>query len=168
VASASPWPSSWLVEERTRIEAGLGQVDILVNNAATFESVTWDELDFELWQRVISVTRSPVLARLGAEPARRQMRTKRFLCEAVRSPRFTQRGSQLHESGRSTWRPLSPTRATSARQKPLICGEFSKPSDGREPSTPSLPSSDEAGSEGKAGKPRARKLGKKKETAQGE
>ena len=42
-------------EARTRVEAGLGQVDILVNNAATFESVTWDALDFELWQRVMSV-----------------------------------------------------------------------------------------------------------------
>jgi NAD(P)-dependent dehydrogenase (short-subunit alcohol dehydrogenase family) len=29
-------------EARTRVEAGFGQVDILVNNAATFESVTWD------------------------------------------------------------------------------------------------------------------------------
>jgi NAD(P)-dependent dehydrogenase (short-subunit alcohol dehydrogenase family) len=42
-------------EARTRVEAGLGQVDILVNNAATFESVTWDALDFELWQHVMSV-----------------------------------------------------------------------------------------------------------------
>src|SRR6476646_5469441 len=32
-------------EARTRVEAGLGHVDILVNNAATFESVTWDALD---------------------------------------------------------------------------------------------------------------------------
>src|SRR5580700_7738126 len=42
-------------EARTRVEADLGQVDILVNNAATFESVTWDALDIELWQRVMSV-----------------------------------------------------------------------------------------------------------------
>lgn len=26
-----------------------------VNNAGIFESATWDELDLELWQRVISV-----------------------------------------------------------------------------------------------------------------
>src|SRR5438445_9157826 len=42
-------------EARTRVEADLGQVDILVNNAATFETVTWDALDIELWQRVMSV-----------------------------------------------------------------------------------------------------------------
>src|SRR6201984_3534790 len=42
-------------EARTRVEAGPGQVDILVNNAATFETATWDELDFELWQHVMSV-----------------------------------------------------------------------------------------------------------------
>jgi NAD(P)-dependent dehydrogenase (short-subunit alcohol dehydrogenase family) len=40
---------------RTRVEADPGQVDILVNNAATFETATWDALDFELWQHVISV-----------------------------------------------------------------------------------------------------------------
>jgi NAD(P)-dependent dehydrogenase (short-subunit alcohol dehydrogenase family) len=32
-----------------------GRSTSLVNNAATFESVTWDALDFELWQRVMSV-----------------------------------------------------------------------------------------------------------------
>ncbi len=42
-------------EARTRVEADLGKVDILVNNAATFETATWDALDFELWQRVMSV-----------------------------------------------------------------------------------------------------------------
>jgi len=42
-------------EARTRVEAGPGQVDILVNNAATFETATWDALDFELWQHVMSV-----------------------------------------------------------------------------------------------------------------
>ena len=42
-------------EALTRVEAGLGQVDILVNNAATFETATWDALDFEFWQHVISV-----------------------------------------------------------------------------------------------------------------
>ena len=39
-------------EARAHVEAELGQVDILVNNAATFETATWDALDFELWQRV--------------------------------------------------------------------------------------------------------------------
>jgi NAD(P)-dependent dehydrogenase (short-subunit alcohol dehydrogenase family) len=42
-------------EARSRVEADLGRVDILVNNAATFETATWDALDFELWQRVMSV-----------------------------------------------------------------------------------------------------------------
>jgi len=39
-------------EARAQVEAGPGQVDILVNNAATFETATWDALDFELWQHV--------------------------------------------------------------------------------------------------------------------
>jgi hypothetical protein len=43
---------------------------------------------------------------------------------------------------------------------------FSKPSNGLEPFTPSLPSSNEAGSEGKSGKPRARKPRNKKESAE--
>jgi NAD(P)-dependent dehydrogenase (short-subunit alcohol dehydrogenase family) len=30
-------------------------LDILVNNAATVETATWDALDFELWQHVMSV-----------------------------------------------------------------------------------------------------------------
>ena len=42
-------------EARARVEAGRGQVDILINNAATFETATWDTLDFELWQHVMSV-----------------------------------------------------------------------------------------------------------------
>jgi hypothetical protein len=42
---------------------------------------------------------------------------------------------------------------------------FSKPSNGLEPSTPSLPSSNEAGSEGKSGKPR-HEAAKKKESAE--
>ena len=42
-------------EARAHVEAGLGQVDILVDNAATFESVTWDALDFDHWQSVMSV-----------------------------------------------------------------------------------------------------------------
>jgi NAD(P)-dependent dehydrogenase (short-subunit alcohol dehydrogenase family) len=32
-----------------------GHLDILVNNAGMFESATWDELNLELWQRVMSV-----------------------------------------------------------------------------------------------------------------
>jgi NAD(P)-dependent dehydrogenase (short-subunit alcohol dehydrogenase family) len=32
-----------------------GHVDVLVNNAGIFENATWDELDVELWQRVMSV-----------------------------------------------------------------------------------------------------------------
>ena len=40
---------------RGQVASELGRVDILVNNAAIFESATWDELDFELWQRIMSV-----------------------------------------------------------------------------------------------------------------
>ena len=43
---------------RARVEAELGRVDILINNAATFETATWDELDFDLWQHVLSVNLS--------------------------------------------------------------------------------------------------------------
>jgi 3-oxoacyl-[acyl-carrier protein] reductase len=40
---------------RERIADELGGVDILVNNAAIFESVTWDDLDFDLWRRIMAV-----------------------------------------------------------------------------------------------------------------
>jgi NAD(P)-dependent dehydrogenase (short-subunit alcohol dehydrogenase family) len=40
---------------RARVAGELGRVDILVNNAAIFESATWDELSLELWQRVMTV-----------------------------------------------------------------------------------------------------------------
>jgi NAD(P)-dependent dehydrogenase (short-subunit alcohol dehydrogenase family) len=34
---------------RERVADELGRVDILVKNAANFESATWDDLDFALW-----------------------------------------------------------------------------------------------------------------------
>jgi NAD(P)-dependent dehydrogenase (short-subunit alcohol dehydrogenase family) len=40
---------------RAQVANEYGHLDILVNNAGVFESATWDELDFELWQRVMSV-----------------------------------------------------------------------------------------------------------------
>jgi NAD(P)-dependent dehydrogenase (short-subunit alcohol dehydrogenase family) len=40
---------------RQRVADELGQVDILVNNAAIFESATWDDLDFDLWRRIMAV-----------------------------------------------------------------------------------------------------------------
>jgi len=50
-------PSS-VDEVRKRVADEPGRVDILVSNAAIFESTTWDELDLELdpelWQRVMS------------------------------------------------------------------------------------------------------------------
>jgi NAD(P)-dependent dehydrogenase (short-subunit alcohol dehydrogenase family) len=36
----------------------LGRVDILVNNAAIFEAATWDDLDFDLCQRIMAVNLS--------------------------------------------------------------------------------------------------------------
>jgi hypothetical protein len=53
-----------------------------------------------------------------------------------------------------------------SKQKQLICREIAKPSIGLEPMTASLPSSNEAGTAGKAGKLRARKPCKKKESAE--
>src|SRR5579863_4610210 len=39
---------------RHRVADQLGHVDILVNNAGTFEGATWDELDYDLWQHVMT------------------------------------------------------------------------------------------------------------------
>ncbi len=39
----------------TQVSNKHGHVDILVNNAGIFENATWDELDLELWQRVMNV-----------------------------------------------------------------------------------------------------------------
>jgi hypothetical protein len=60
------------------------------------------------------------------------------------------------------------TRHHRSRQKQLICREIEKPSDGLEPSTRSLPSSDEVGTAGTSGKPRARKPRKREESAEEE
>jgi hypothetical protein len=49
-----------------------------------------------------------------------------------------------------------------------FAGTSAKPSDGLEPSTPSLPSSDEKGTVGKAGKPRAQKPRKMQKPLKGE
>jgi NAD(P)-dependent dehydrogenase (short-subunit alcohol dehydrogenase family) len=40
---------------RAEVADKYGHLDILVNNAGIFESATWDELDLELWQSVMSV-----------------------------------------------------------------------------------------------------------------
>jgi NAD(P)-dependent dehydrogenase (short-subunit alcohol dehydrogenase family) len=40
---------------RNQVAGELGRLDILVNNAAIFESATWDDLDFGLWQRIMTV-----------------------------------------------------------------------------------------------------------------
>jgi NAD(P)-dependent dehydrogenase (short-subunit alcohol dehydrogenase family) len=40
---------------RRRVADEYGRLDILVNNAALFEAVGWDELTFDLWQRIMSV-----------------------------------------------------------------------------------------------------------------
>jgi NAD(P)-dependent dehydrogenase (short-subunit alcohol dehydrogenase family) len=47
-------PSS-IEAARNEVSDELGQVDILVNNAGMFEAAAWDDLDFELWQRVMTV-----------------------------------------------------------------------------------------------------------------
>ena len=46
-------PSS-IEAARDRVADQLGHVDILVNNAGTFEGATWDDLDYDLWQRVMT------------------------------------------------------------------------------------------------------------------
>jgi NAD(P)-dependent dehydrogenase (short-subunit alcohol dehydrogenase family) len=57
---------------RGRVAQELGRVDILVNNAAIFESATWDELGFELWQRVMRVNlNGPMLMRKAFLPLMR-------------------------------------------------------------------------------------------------
>jgi hypothetical protein len=55
-----------------------------------------------------------------------------------------------------------------AKRKSAVCSAFAEPSDGLEPSTPSLPSSNEAGTAVKSGNPRALKSRKKKESPEDE
>jgi 3-oxoacyl-[acyl-carrier protein] reductase len=40
---------------RKRVADELGHVDILVNNAGITEAATWDDLEFDLWQRIMAV-----------------------------------------------------------------------------------------------------------------
>ena len=40
---------------RAQVADELGRVDILVNNAAIFEAATWEDLDFDLWRRIMGV-----------------------------------------------------------------------------------------------------------------
>lgn len=40
---------------REEVQARLSRCDILVNNAAILETKSWDELEYELWQRVLRV-----------------------------------------------------------------------------------------------------------------
>jgi hypothetical protein len=63
---------------------------------------------------------------------------------------------------------MSSKATTRTPSKLRICSDFFKPSVGLEPTTPSLPSSDEAGTKGTGGKPRAQKPRKKKKTPENE
>jgi NAD(P)-dependent dehydrogenase (short-subunit alcohol dehydrogenase family) len=47
--------ASSIAAARDRVQSEVGRVDILVNNAGMFEAATWDDLDFDLWQRVMAV-----------------------------------------------------------------------------------------------------------------
>src|SRR5688572_20774373 len=67
--------------------------------------------------------------------------------------------------GLGTQKRLSPQSCSRARR---ATGAFAEPSDGLEPSTPSLPFSSDAGSEGKRGKPRARKPRKAEDSSKNE
>src|SRR5580700_10871221 len=40
---------------RDQVADEFGRLDILVNNAAIFESATWDDLDLDLWRRIMAV-----------------------------------------------------------------------------------------------------------------
>jgi hypothetical protein len=61
---------------------------------------------------------------------------------------------------------LYPRVAHADDEKCPFAGNSRKPSSGLEPETPSLPSSDEPGTGGKTGEPRARKPRKRKESAE--
>ena len=52
---------------------------------------------------------------------------------------FVARGGREFAENRGHVRPSSSVRATREREKVRICRSFSEPSDGLEPSTPSLP-----------------------------
>jgi NAD(P)-dependent dehydrogenase (short-subunit alcohol dehydrogenase family) len=47
--------SSSIEAARDWVTDALGRVDILVSNAGIFEAATWDDLDFDLWQRLMAV-----------------------------------------------------------------------------------------------------------------
>jgi hypothetical protein len=99
---------------------------------------------FLLTYRCANAVRAGVwLVLLSRRPATPSLPRNRVGMESVVQLRhlqgfFARRGPEFAEN-QGRVRPSSPVPATNEREKPRICRSFSEPSDGLEPSTPSLP-----------------------------